>query len=194
MYFCQMAASRSSLICAALLCALSLQPTSARPPDLAAPGWPSVQVARSAQSNPKEFGPLRLGSSESEVTEKLGPPDMISRRAMSADSDEYSYTWDYQALGVTLFFSAFDESSPGNVMAIRAKAPCDWLAYGGLKVGMSIDAASKILGRGGGGNVTPIGSVGTDYAGLYFQLVETSVVARLEMGAVSVIYVGPNLP
>lgn len=171
-----------SILCAAPLAA---QPTST--PSLFA------EVAR-AQSNPKEFGPLRLGMSEAEVTEKLGTPDQISRRGMMTESEESTYTWDYAGLGVTLYFSASDETSPGAVMAIRAKPPCGWTGLDGLKIGMSIDAAAKILGKGRGANVTPIGSVGTEYAGLYFQLLETTVAARLEMGAISVIYIGPNLP
>jgi hypothetical protein len=189
-----MKAPRTALACAALLCALSFQPASAQPAGNSSEGWPWTEVARSAQSNPKEFGPLRLDMGEAEVTEKLGPPDITSRRGMMMDSDEYTYSSDYSALGVTVFYTAFDESSPGTVMAIRAKAPCDWTAYGGLKIGMNIDAASKILERGRGGNVSAIGSVGTEYAGLYFELLETTVAARLEMGMLSVIYVGPNLP
>ena len=185
-----MTAPRFCFVSLAVLGILCSQPLAAQP--LSTPSL-FAEVAR-AQSNPKEFGPLRLGMSEAEVTEKLGTPDQISRRGMMTESEESAYTWDYAGLGVTLYFSATDETSPGTVLAIRAKPPCGWTGLDGLKIGMSIDSASKILGKGRGGNVTPIGSVGTEYAGLYFQLLETAVVARLEMGAVSVIYVGPNLP
>lgn len=144
-------------------------------------------------TNPKAFGPLKLDMSENEVRGLLGAPQSTSRRSMMSLSDEFTYTWDYTSLGVTLYFSAYDEASPGTIMAIRAKPPCDWTAYGGLKVGMPIEDASKILGRGGGGS-SPIGSVGTEMAGLFFGRIDTAVVAALQMGMISVLYVGPNTP
>ena len=156
--------------------------------------WPSVQIAGRAESDPQAFGPLRLGQSEAVVREKLGAPESISPRSMMMSSDESTYTWDYASLGVTLYYSALDESSSGTLMAIRAKPPCNWTAVGGLKVGMSIEAASQILRKLAGHNISPLGSVGTEMAGLYFELSETAVAARLELGMVSVLYIGPNLP
>ncbi len=191
-----MTALRKLLACAALLGALSApaaaQPSTS-PTDQA---WPFVEVSRSntkTDTNPKAFGPLTLGMDESSVKTRLGPPQLTTRRSMMGMSDEFTYTWDYTSLGVTLYFSAYDEVSPGTIMAIRAKPPCDWTAYGGLKVGMPIEDASKILGRGGGGS-SPIGSVGTEMAGLFFGRIDTAVVAALQMGMISVLYVGPNMP
>lgn len=180
------------LVCTGAVCALLWAgPVAALP---AAGATPPAEVARRAESDPKAFGPLRLAMSESDVREKLGPPEAVSRRSMLMGSEEHTYTWDYPALGVTLYFSAFDESSSGTVMAIRARPPCDWTAVGGLRVGMSIEAASKILRRAAGASVLPIGSVGTEVAGLHYTLSDTAVIARLEMGVLSVLYVGPNLP
>lgn len=56
-----------------------------------------------------------------------------------------------------------------------------------------MNALTRLLGKGGGGSA-PIDSVGTEMAGLYFGHIETSVVAALQMGMVSVLYVGPNMP
>lgn len=150
-------------------------------------------VAR-AEADPRVIGPLRLGCSEAQVQEALGAPERVTPRAMMRVSEELSYTWDYPTAGVTVVFSCYDQATPGTVMAVRAMAPCAWTAFGGLKVGMSIDAASAILRRRPGENVTPIGSVGTEMAGFQFELLDLAVVARLHMGVVSVLYVGPYLP
>jgi hypothetical protein len=107
-------------------------------------------------------------------------------------SEDYTYTWTYP--GVTLYFSAPDEISPGSVMAINVAPPCDWVALGGLKVGLNIDSTDEILKRQGGEGVAPIGSVGTAVAGLYFEYLDIAIIARLESGKIAGLYVGPNLP
>lgn len=184
-----MTASRFSLVGAALLVGLWFPPAVAQP----LRGWPSV-VEVAGRSGPDVVGPLSLGMRQSEVEAKLGAPASSTPRRAMAMSDEYTYTWDYPAQGVTIFWAAADQSSPGYVLAIKLGAPCDWTTLGGLKVGLNIDQTSKILSRQGGEGVSPIGSVGTDTVGLYYEFSDTAVILRLESGKVAGLYVGPNLP
>lgn len=183
-----MTVSRLSLICAALLLGLCLPPALAQPYQ----AWPSVQVA--GRSSPQALGPLTLGMGQSELEAKLGPPASTSPRRAMAVSDEVTYFWEYPDKGVTVYLAAADESSPGYVLAVKVGPPCDWTALGGLKVGLNIDETSKILRRQGGEGIVPIGSVGTDIAGLYYEFSDTAIILRLESGQVAGLYVGPNLP
>lgn len=100
---------------------------------------PPALVARSERAF--TVGPLSLGMSPDSIRAILGAPKSQTGAVLEPASGSYVKTWRYPDKGVELGLAS---DQPGKRYALRTiilTKPCTWTAPGGVKVGMSYEAA-----------------------------------------------------
>ena len=92
-------------------------------------------------STQEAFGPLKLGTTASELQKKLGAPQSKSKPVFEAATGVTVETWRYPSKGFEVVLGHVDKKDPLKIDRMTITKPCVWKTRRGIGIG---DTASRV--------------------------------------------------
>ncbi len=92
------------------------------------------------------IGELRLGMEAVEITELLGQPKKKDEISESAATGEFTQSWEYPDIGITLDMTSASRRGGQSLGNIRASAPCELKTTRGVGIGSTREEVERAYG------------------------------------------------
>lgn len=154
---------------------------------------PSVVAKASprSESGPTCVADLCLEDPAEEVLQALGKPTSKTEPVLEAATGETIEDWLYPQRGLALTMASAEDRPGQRLYRLSLSAPCDWSAYGGIRIGMSRQKVTAVVASLKGREGVSVHEA-EQAAGVLWEDSYTQLTVIFESDQVHQIYLGPG--